>query len=141
MSALASLALASGIICALAPLAQAARIGTTGSAHDVSLIWLCLYAAGSIVWTAYGAAIGSLPLVVSQSIALASVGVALLLAGRYRHARQLSGRARPGPSLDPSAHNTVDQDRHASPGRTAEPAAGSKQPAHLRPRRDRHHLP
>jgi MtN3 and saliva related transmembrane protein len=90
MSPLASLALASGIICALAPLAQAARIGTTGSADDVSLIWLCLYAAGSVVWTAYGAAIGSLPLVISQAIALVSVGIALLLVARYRHTRQPS---------------------------------------------------
>jgi MtN3 and saliva related transmembrane protein len=122
MSALGSLALASGIVCALAPLAQAARIGSTGSADDVSLIWLCLYAAGSIVWVAYGAAIGSLPLLISQAIALASVGVALLLVGRYRHTRQPSGinGARPRPR-DSTAHNAVDQNRHAGRERAGAP--------------------
>jgi uncharacterized protein with PQ loop repeat len=129
MSALAVLALVSGIICALAPLAQAARIETTGSADDVSLIWLCLYAAGSIVWTAYGAAIGSLPLVISQSIALASVAVALLLVGRYRHSRQRPGGAPPSASHGPSVHGPVDRDRSASRGLTTEPAAGVRRPA------------
>ena len=56
----------------------------TGSAHDVSLIWLALYAAGSAVWISYGVAIDSLPLVISQSAALVCVTVALFLAARHR---------------------------------------------------------
>jgi MtN3 and saliva related transmembrane protein len=86
VGALAVAALVSGLVCALAPLAQAARIVRTGSAHDVSLIWLGLYAVGSAVWISYGAAIGSLPLVVSQSTALLCVAVALSLAARHRRA-------------------------------------------------------
>ena len=86
MSALATLALVTGLLCALAPLAQAARIARTGSAHDVSLIWLALYAAGSAVWISYGVAIDSLPLIVSQSTALVCVAVALFLAMRHRRA-------------------------------------------------------
>jgi MtN3 and saliva related transmembrane protein len=83
---LATAALISGLVCALAPLAQAARIVRTGSAHDVSLIWLGLYAVGSAVWISYGAAIGSLPLIVSQSTALFCVAVALSLAASHRRA-------------------------------------------------------
>ena len=52
MSLLSTLALLSGIVCALAPLAQAERIIVTGSSHDVSILWLALYAAGSLVWLA-----------------------------------------------------------------------------------------
>jgi MtN3 and saliva related transmembrane protein len=86
VGALTIAALVSGLVCALAPLAQAARIVRTGSAHDVSLIWLCLYAVGSAVWISYGAAIGSLPLIVSQSTALLCVAVTLSLAARHRRA-------------------------------------------------------
>lgn len=84
MSPIAALALISGVGCALAPLAQAARINTTGSAHDVSLIWLALYGLGSGVWLLYGAVIGSLPLIASQATALVSVVVTLVLAMRRR---------------------------------------------------------
>lgn len=105
MSTLAAIALASGLVCALAPLAQAARIGATGSAHDVSLIWLSLYAAGSLVWVVYGAAIGSLPLIVSQATALASVGVVLVLAGRHRRFDGRSGET------DHQGGEVMDRDR------------------------------
>lgn len=84
MSPIAVLALAAGVGCALAPLAQAARISMTGSAHDVSLIWLGLYGFGSGVWLLYGAVIGSLPLIVSQAIALVSIATTLALAVRRR---------------------------------------------------------
>lgn len=84
MSALAILALCFGLACALAPLAQAARIVATNSAHDVSLIWLALYGVGSGVWLSYGLAIGSVPLVASQATALLSVGITLALATRHR---------------------------------------------------------
>ena len=95
MSPVAVLALVSGVACALAPLAQAARINTTGSAHDVSLIWLSLYGIGSGVWLCYGAAIGSVPLIASQTTALASVGVTLALATRHR-------RANSSPTVQPA---------------------------------------
>lgn len=116
MSKLATLALISGLLCALAPLAQAARIARTGSAQDVSLIWLALYAIGSAVWLSYGLAIDSLPLAVSQSTALICVTVALLLAARHRrvdgHVAETPpaprpSRRRPSPA---EAHHT-----HANP--------------------------
>jgi uncharacterized protein YqgV (UPF0045/DUF77 family) len=68
----------------LAPLAQAARIAATDSAHDVSLIWLALYGVGSGVWLSYGIAIASVPLIASQATALLSVGITLALATRHR---------------------------------------------------------
>jgi len=84
MSALAILALCFGLVCALAPLAQAARILATDSAHDVSLIWLSLYGVGSGVWLSYGIAIDSVPLIASQATALLSVALTLALATRHR---------------------------------------------------------
>jgi uncharacterized protein YqgV (UPF0045/DUF77 family)/uncharacterized protein with PQ loop repeat len=84
MSALAILALCFGLVCALAPLAQAARILATESAHDVSLIWLTLYGVGSGVWLSYGIGIASIPLIASQATALLSVGLTLALAARHR---------------------------------------------------------
>ena len=84
MSALAILALCFGLACALAPLAQAARIVATNSAHNVSLIWLALYGVGSGVWLSYGLAIASVPLIASQATALLSVGITLALATRHR---------------------------------------------------------
>lgn len=91
MSAVAILALVSGMLCALAPLAQAARVRETGSARDVSLIWLSLYATGSAIWVGYGIGIASLPLVVSQSTAFISSGVALGLVARYRRCAHETG--------------------------------------------------
>jgi uncharacterized protein YqgV (UPF0045/DUF77 family)/uncharacterized protein with PQ loop repeat len=84
MGALAILALCFGLVCALAPLAQAARILATESAHDVSLIWLSLYWVGSGVWFSYGIAINSVPLIASQATALLSVALTLALATRHR---------------------------------------------------------
>lgn len=109
MSALASIALASGVLCALAPLAQGARILVTGSARDVSLVWLALYALGSAVWISYGATIASLPLIISQSIALASVTVVLLLALSHRR------NDHDGPSRDQPIDDRVGEHATAAP--------------------------
>jgi MtN3 and saliva related transmembrane protein len=116
VGALAIAALVSGLVCALAPLAQAARIVRTGSAHDVSLIWLCLYAVGSAVWISYGAAIGSLPLIVSQSTALLCVAVTLSLAARDRRADGGLDQPRPIPrSRGRRPGLGEDHDRRPSP--------------------------
>jgi uncharacterized protein (TIGR00106 family) len=107
MSALAILALSFGLACALAPLAQAARIAATDSAHDVSLIWLVLYGVGSGVWLSYGIGIASVPLIASQATALLSIGITLALATRHRRrgmglrdgARPNARRATPASSV------------------------------------------
>jgi uncharacterized protein YqgV (UPF0045/DUF77 family) len=106
MSAIAILALCFGLACALAPLAQAARIVATGSAHDVSLIWLALYGVGSGVWLSYGIAIASVPLVASQTTALLSVGLTLVLATRHRH-RGLGLRDGAVPNLRSAGRSSV----------------------------------
>ena len=120
MSALATLALVTGLLCALAPLAQAARIARTGSAHDVSLIWLALYAAGSAVWISYGVAIDSLPLIISQSAALVCVAVALFLAARHRRedgqVDQTDVPAAKGASRNPGRGATRPSEHSRAPG-------------------------
>lgn len=76
--------MAFGVVCGLAPLAQAIRIRVKRSSEEVSLLWLALYACGAGVWLGYGAVEGSAPLLVSQAVALTSVTVTLSLAVRAR---------------------------------------------------------
>jgi uncharacterized protein with PQ loop repeat len=95
MSPLSTLALVMGLACGMAPLAQAARIRVKRSAEDVSLLWLGMYGCGSAVWLLYGAAIGSLPLLASQAVAVCCVGVALALAVHARRARRQGARLLP----------------------------------------------
>lgn len=84
MDALSWSALGFGLVCGLAPLAQAVRIRVKRSSEEISLVWLGLYGCGAAVWLAYGAARGSVPLVISQGVALASVAVIFVFAVRAR---------------------------------------------------------
>ena len=106
VSLLSALALISGVVCALAPLAQAKRIVLTGAAHDVLMSWLALYAMGSLVRLAYGPAIATFPLIISQAIAFSSAGTVLMLARRYRRTGKTIARRhdeRPGCRSPPRA--------------------------------------
>lgn len=84
VSVAATAALVAGVVCGLAPLAQAVRIRVKRSSEDVSLLWLSLYACGAVVWLLYGIGEASLPLIVSQVVAMTSVTLALALAIRAR---------------------------------------------------------
>jgi CBS-domain-containing membrane protein len=84
MTTLAVVALVTGLVAGLAPLAQARRILRRKSAEDVSLVWLWLYGAGCLVWIGYGISVASAPLVISQSVAAAGSTATALLAIRFR---------------------------------------------------------
>lgn len=84
MTALAEVALVAGLVTAVVPFVQARRILRRRSSEDVSLTWLWLFGAGSLVWIAYGISIASAPLVASQSVAAAGWAAATFLAIRWR---------------------------------------------------------
>ena len=90
MTIFADVALVAGLLTAVAPFAQARRILRRRSSNDVSLTWPGLYAGGCLVWIGYGISIGSVPLIVSQSVAAAGSAVATFLTVRWR-------RPPPGP--------------------------------------------
>jgi MtN3 and saliva related transmembrane protein len=97
MTVLADVALVAGLVTAVAPFAQARRILRRRSSDDVSLTWLGLYAGGCLVWVGYGISIGSVPLVVSQSVAAAGSAVATFLTVRWR--QPAVGRSVPAPPV------------------------------------------
>ena len=90
-------ALAYGTLVALAPLAQLARILARRSSGDISLAWVGLYAAGSLVWLSYGLDIGSVPLIVSQAVTLGTTSAMLVVAARFRDGARRSGGEPPRP--------------------------------------------
>jgi uncharacterized protein YqgV (UPF0045/DUF77 family)/uncharacterized protein with PQ loop repeat len=135
MSALAILALCFGLACAFAPLAQAARILATDSAHDVSLIWLTLYGVGSGVWLSYGIAIDSTPLIASQATALLSVSLTLALATRRRR-RGLGLRDGVAPGIRAASSVQSVINRRAGRGSTPLPDGGSAPTVERNPRKE-----
>jgi uncharacterized protein with PQ loop repeat len=97
MTALADVALAAGLVTAVAPFAQARRILRRRSSDDVSLTWLWLYTGGCLVWIGYGISIESVPLVASQSLAATGSMLATFLTIRWR--RPSAGPTSPAPPV------------------------------------------
>lgn len=101
MSATALLAVATtlaGAIGAASFLLQARHMVVRGRAEDVSLGFFVSIAGGYLVWLLYGITIGDVPLIVVDSVGMASVSVTLLVALRLqahpRVIRPVSARAR-----------------------------------------------
>jgi MtN3 and saliva related transmembrane protein len=63
-------------------LPQVVKTWRTRSAADLSWLWLTSFALGLILWLVYGAAIGSLPLVVANGITLSLVSAIALIKWR-----------------------------------------------------------
>lgn len=59
-------------------LPQVIKTWRTGSAADLSWIWLLGFSAGLFLWTLYGIALGSLPLIAANFVTLSLV---LMIAG------------------------------------------------------------
>ncbi len=78
---LAVVASAWGILMAVSPVLQVRRMLQTGSSADVSIGWLGLLVPGFALWALYGASIGNLPVMLTNSVSLAfgllTIGVAL----------------------------------------------------------------
>lgn len=54
-------------------LPQVIKTWRSGSAADLSWIWLLAFAAGLCLWTLYGIALGSLPLIAANAVTLSLV--------------------------------------------------------------------
>jgi uncharacterized protein with PQ loop repeat len=94
---LGAVAAATGSVMALSPLLQARVMRRTGSSRDVSLGSLWTFVANCIGWLAYGVALGSMVIIVPNSIALCSLVVAISVATGYRRQEmRTAGPAAPG---------------------------------------------
>ena len=78
------LGMTAGTLTTFALLPQVVRIVRTRSADDVSTWTFAVMAVGILLWTAYGALLGSLPVVIFNSITFVLALVILGLKARYR---------------------------------------------------------
>ena len=78
MTFMAVLATIFGMGMALANFPQSYRIFKRKSAHDISILTYSLILAGSIVWMLYGLELGDLPLIISNSVGIVSVGTVMV---------------------------------------------------------------
>lgn len=78
------LALVSGSATALAPLVQARKMAQTRSSTDVSLITFGILGGNFAVWLGYGLALGNTVMIITNSIAVITMGLTIFVAMRYR---------------------------------------------------------
>ena len=81
---LAVLAGAFGVGMGASPLLQAVRAHRRRSSADVSLPFLAVLLAGGSAWLSYGIALGNLPLIVGNSVGVASSLTAIAVTLRWR---------------------------------------------------------
>ncbi|HUF06999.1 MAG TPA: SemiSWEET family transporter [Candidatus Binatia bacterium] len=90
--ALAPIAASWGVLMAVAPMLQIRRMLERRSSADVSLAYLGVLQVGFTLWVAYGISLANLALIIPNSVAFL-VGVAtVIVAVRYRHGDDASGR-------------------------------------------------
>ena len=80
MQLLGAVATVYGVLGALKTLLQTRQMLARHSSGDVSAGFLASYAGGYAIWLAYGLTIGSLPLVVVDTVGLLSAGLTLAVA-------------------------------------------------------------
>ena len=75
-----------GIAMGLSPLLQLRRVTVRRSFADVSLAYLGVLLVGFVLWLSYGVALGNVPLIVSNVVALATNVVTIATVLRFRRA-------------------------------------------------------
>jgi len=70
----------------LSPLLQLRRVTVRRSSADVSLAYLGVLLVGFALWLSYGVALGNVPLIVSNIVALATNVVTIAAVLRFREA-------------------------------------------------------
>ncbi len=78
------LGLVAGTLTTVAFVPQTVKIWRTRSTHDISLWMFSLFNTGLVLWLVYGFRIGSLPIVVSNSVTLGLALTILFLKLRYK---------------------------------------------------------
>jgi MtN3 and saliva related transmembrane protein len=102
-----------GVLGALKTLLQTRQMLARRSSRDISAGFLASYAGGYAIWLAYGLSIGSIPLIVADTVGLLCGGLTLAVALSLRgsfigaatwNSRTTSNSQRP-PAPDPQPHN------------------------------------
>jgi MtN3 and saliva related transmembrane protein len=75
-----------GIAMGLSPLLQLRRVAVRRSSADVSVAYLGVLFVGFVLWLSYGVAIGNVPLIVSNVVALATNVLTIAAVLRFRAA-------------------------------------------------------
>ncbi len=76
--------LVAGTLTTVAYLPQVIRIWRLKSSGDISLLMVSLNCSGIFLWLLYGIFIGSMPVVVANSVTLALMCLVLILAIKHR---------------------------------------------------------
>ena len=85
--ALGAVAATWGVLMAVSPLLQIRRMLERRSSADVSIAYLTVLQIGFGLWLAYGIALGSVPLIVPNCVALTVGFVTIAIAWAYRNGR------------------------------------------------------
>lgn len=75
-----------GIAMGLSPLLQLRRVAVRRSSADVSIAYLGILFVGFVLWLSYGVAIGNVPLIVSNIVALTTNVLTIAWVLRFRSA-------------------------------------------------------
>ncbi len=78
------LGLVAGTLTTAAFVPQVMKTWRTRSAHDVSLGMFAIFAAGVLLWLAYGVYIESLPIMIANSITLALASAMIVFKLRFK---------------------------------------------------------
>jgi MtN3 and saliva related transmembrane protein len=73
-----------GVFMGSSPLLQAIRVHRRRHSADVSLPFLLVLFAGGCAWLAYGIALGSVPLIVPNTVGVLASGTSCLVVLRWR---------------------------------------------------------
>jgi MtN3 and saliva related transmembrane protein len=85
-SVLAFAAASCGVAMGLSPLLQLRRVAVRRSSADVSVAYLAVLFVGFVLWLSYGVAIGNVPLIVSNVVALMTNVLTIGAVLRFRSA-------------------------------------------------------
>ena len=73
-----------GTLTTISFLPQVIRSWRTRSTHDISFVMLTLFGLGMLLWAVYGFWLGSLPIILANTITLALVVVLVAMKVRYK---------------------------------------------------------
>jgi MtN3 and saliva related transmembrane protein len=75
-----------GLLMALAPLLQVRVIVRRRDSSGVSIAWIAILLCGFLLWLCYGAAIGNLPLILTNVVSCTASAVTIAVVLRFRKA-------------------------------------------------------
>ncbi len=78
------LGLVAGLFTTIAFVPQVVKIWRSKHAHDISLAMFSLFSAGVALWIVYGFIIGSLPVILANSVTLVLALAILIMKLRFR---------------------------------------------------------